>query len=212
MRFLLYIFSIEPIEEKEMNRKILSLKKLINGVLKNGTKEMTGRSRGIRVRGLIEKILREERGPLLVLLDFSGIGSIDFSWADEMVAKMISRLWSGEYGEKFLVLKGLKASQSENISVALERKRLAALTTGSEGWQIIGSLNNYLIHTLNQVMEKKRLTLRQLSEEEGIGMNTSGTRLLNLYKKRLVVRMEGPATKKEDSHRGRQFVYQSLLP
>ncbi len=109
---------------------------------------------------------------------------------------MISRLWSGEYGEKFLVLKGLNASQVENISVALERKRLAALVTGSEGWQIIGSLNNYLAHTLNQVMEKRHLTLRQLSEEEGIGMNTSGTRLLNLYKKRLVVRGEGPATRK----------------
>ena len=212
MKFLLYIGSIESIEGKEMNRKVLSLKKLISGVLKNGAKEMTGRSRGVKIRGLIEKMLREERSSLLVVLDFSGIGSIDFSWADEVVAKMISRLWSGEYGEKFLVLKGLNVSQIENISVALERKRLAALTIGSEGWKIIGSLNNYLAHTLNQVMEKKHLTLRELSEEEGIGMNTSGTRLLNLYKKRLVVRGEGPTAKKEESHRGRQFVYQSLLP
>ena len=173
---------------------------------------MTGRSRGVKIRGLIEKILREEKGSLLVLLDFGGIGFIDFSWADEVVAKMISRLWSGEYGEKFLVLKGFNVSQVENISVALERKRLAALNIGLEGWKIIGSLNNYLAHTLNQVMEKKHLTLRELSEEEGIGMNISGTRLLNLYKKRLVVRGEGPGVKKEESHRGRQFVYQSLLP
>jgi hypothetical protein len=203
--------SIESIEGREMDRKILSLKKMIDGLLRNGTKEMTGRSKGVKVRGMIEKILREEKGPLLLSLDFSGIGSIDFSWADEVVAKMISRLWSGEYGEKFIVLKGLNASQVENISVALERKRLATLVTGSEGWRIIGSLNNYLAHTLNQIMEKNTLTLRQLSEEEGIGMNTSGTRLLNLYKKRLVVRVEGPAPSKDSSHRGRQFVYQSLL-
>jgi len=194
-----------------MTRKVLSLKKLINGVLKDGGKAMTGRTRGVKVREFVERVLREEKGPLLVVLDFSGIGSIDFSWADEVVAKMISRLWSAEYGEKFIVLKGLNASQMENISVALERKRLAALVTESEGWQIIGSLNNYLAHTLKQVMEKRDLTLRQLSEEEGIGMNTSGTRLLNLYKKRLVVRMEGPATRKDESHRGRQFVYRSLL-
>jgi hypothetical protein len=194
-----------------MNRKILSLKKLINGLLRNGGKGMTGRSRGIRVREFIERVFREERNPLLVFLDFSGVGSIDFSWADEVVAKVISRLWSGEYGEKYLVLKGLNVSQAENISVALERKRLAAIVTGSEGWQIIGSLNNYLVHTLNQVMERRHLTLRELSEEEGIGMNTSGTRLLNLYKKRLVARMEGPSARKENSHRGRQYVYQSLL-
>ena len=194
-----------------MNKKVLSLKKLTDALMKNGAKEMTGRSRGVRIREAIEKILREENGGLPIVLDFSGIGPIDFSWADEVVAKMISRLWSGEYGEKFIVLKGLHRSQAENIHVALERKRLAALTTGAEGWRLIGSLNNYLVHTLNQVMKKKHLTLRQLSEEERIGMNTSGTRLLNLYKKRLVVRAEGPVIGKNDPHRGRQFVYRSLL-
>jgi len=208
---VVYIVSIESIETEEMNRKVLSLKKLSEGLLKDGAKEMTGRTRGAKVRAILERILRVEGGPPLVLLDFSGVGAIDFSWADEVVAKMISRLWSGEYGEKYLVFKGLNASQLENISVALERKRLAALVTGAEGWRIVGSLNNYLAHTLNTIMEKRHLTLRQLSEEEGIGMNTSGTRLLNLYKKRLVVRGEGASRKKEDSHRGRQFVYQSLL-
>jgi hypothetical protein len=194
-----------------MAKKVLSLKRLTDGLMKNGAKEMTGRSRGVRIREAIEKILREEDGGLHIVLDFSGIGPIDFSWADEVVAKMISRLWSGEYVEKFIVLKGLRPSQAENIHVALERKRLAALTMGAEGWRVIGSLNNYLVHTLNQVMKKKHLTLRQLSEEERIGMNTSGTRLLNLYKKRLVAREEGPAVRKNDPHRGRQFVYRSLL-
>jgi len=194
-----------------MEKRTLCIKKLPHTLLKNGSREMTGRSRGVRIREAIEKILGEGKGALRVVLDFSGMGSIDFSWADEVVAKLISRLWSGEYGEKFLVLKNLNPSQAENIGVALERKKLAVLTTGPEGWQIIGSLNNYLIHTLNQVMEKRQLTLRELSEEEGIEMNTGGTRLLNLYKKRLVVRVERPMMGKEDSHRGRQYVYQSLL-
>ena len=194
-----------------MNKKILSLKKVTNDVLKNGTREMTGRSRGARVREAIEKGLEGEKGSLRVILDFSSIGAIDFSWADEVVAKMVSRLWSGEYGEKFLVLKNLNPSQAENINVALERKRLAVLSTGPDGWRIIGSLNNYLVHTLNQVMDKRRLTLRQLSDEEKIGMNTSGTRLLNLYRKRLVLRTERLIHGEEDPHRGRQFVYQSLL-
>ncbi len=194
-----------------MEKRIVYLKKLTNGLLKNGSKEMTGRSRGIRIREALEKILSEGKGALRIVLDFSGMGPIDFSWADEVVAKMISRLWSGEYGEKFLVLKNLNPSQAENIGVALERKRLAVLTTGPEGWRIIGSLNNYLVHTLTRVMKKRQLTLRELSEEEGIEMNTSGTRLLNLYKKRLVVRVEGPMMRKDDSHRGRPYIYQSLL-
>ncbi|MGO8988149.1 MAG: STAS-like domain-containing protein [bacterium] len=194
-----------------MEKRTLSLKKLTSTVLKNGSREMSGRLRGARIREALERILGEEKRSLRVVLDFSGMGSIDFSWADEVVAKMISRLWSGEYGEKFLVLKNLTSSQAENVDVALERKRLAILITGPEGWRIIGSLNNYLIHTLNRVMEKKQLTLRELSEEEGIGMNTSGTRLLNLYRKRLVARVEGPAVGRNEPHRGRQYIYQSLL-
>jgi hypothetical protein len=195
-----------------MDKRVIFLKKLLNGLLKNGMKEMTGRSRGARVREALEKLLGEGKGTSCIVLDFSGIGAVDFSWADEVVAKIVSRLWSGEYGEKFLLLKGLNPSQAENIDVALERKRLAILAIGPEGWRIIGSLNNYLVHTLNHVMKRKRLTLRQLSEEERIGMNTSGTRLLNLYKKRLVARMEGPTMGRDDPRRGRQFVYRSLLP
>jgi len=194
-----------------MNKKILSLKKLTNDLFKNGKKEMAGRSRGARLRETIEKILREGDEPCLVI-DFSGMGSIDFSWADEVVAKMVSRLWGDEYGEKFFVLKGLTPSQEENIGVALERKKLAVLTTGPGGWRIIGSLNNYLVQTLNRVMNTSRLTLRELSEKEKIGMNTSGTRLLNLYRKRLVLRIEGVNdSNREATHRGRQYVYQSLL-
>jgi len=195
-----------------MNKRTIFLKKLSDELFRNGTKDLTGRSRGGRIRETLERILKEER-ELLVVLDFSGIGSIDFSWADEVVAKIVSRLWGNEYGERFLLLKGLTASQEENIGVALERKKLAALATSPGGWRIIGSLNNYLAHTLTQVMKKRRLTLKELSQAEGIGMNTSGTRLLNLYKKRLVFRVEGMSRfNREDAHRGRQYVYQSLLP
>jgi len=194
-----------------LKRRLLSVRELTNGVLKNGDGEMTGRPRGARIREAIERILREEGENACIVLNFSGVGSIDFSWADEVVAKIISRLWGGEYGEKYLVLRGLNASQMENIGVALERKRLAALLWSAEGWKVVGVLNNYLSRTLNRVMERSHLTLRELSEEEGIGMNTSGTRLLNLYKKRLVMRIESPGQSKEESHRGRPFVYQSLL-
>jgi len=194
-----------------MDKRTLLLKKLSSCPGRSGTREMTGRSRGTKIREAVERELREPKEPLLLILDFGGSGPIDFSWADEMVAKLISRLWGGEYGEKFLLLRGLNGSQLENVGVALERKRLAVLATSPGGWRILGSLNNYLAHTLRHIMEKRCLTLRELSETEGIGMNTSGTRLLNLYKKRLVARIDGAGGTKEEAHRGRQFIYQSLI-
>ena len=194
-----------------MNKRTVFLKKVGDDLFRNGTKEWTGRSRGVRIRESLERMLKENP-EARVILDFSGSGAVDFSWADEVVAKIISRLWSNEYGERYLVLKGLTPSQIENIEVALERKKLAVLATGPDGWRIMGSLNNYLAHTLDEVMKRKRLTLKELSEAEGIGMNTGGTRLLNLYKKRLVFRVERTrGMKKEMPHRGRQYVYESLL-
>jgi hypothetical protein len=194
-----------------MNKRTVFLRKVGDDLFRNGTKEWTGRSRGVRIRETLERMLKENP-EARVILDFSGSGAVDFSWADEVVAKIVSRLWSNEYGERYLVLKGLTPSQIENIEVALERKKLAVLATGPDGWRIMGSLNNYLAHTLDEVMKRKRLTLKELSETEGIGMNTSGTRLLNLYKKRLVFRVERTrGMKKEMPHRGRQYVYESLL-
>src|SRR5512139_3595550 len=112
-----------------MNKRTVFLKKVSDELFRNGARECTGRSRGARIRETLERILKEE--PVtLVVLDFSGSGPVDFSWADEVVAKIVSRLCSNEYGECYLVLRGLTAAQTENIEVALERKKLAALTTG----------------------------------------------------------------------------------
>jgi len=119
---------------------------------------------------------------------------------------LVSRLLSAEYGDKFIVLEGLSSNQTENIEVALERKKLAVLSLQETvGWQIIGFLNNYLRKTLVSVMERGNITLRELAEEGRIGLNTGGTRLLNLYKKRLIWRSE-----EVSREGGRQFVYKSL--
>src|SRR4030042_943371 len=102
-----------------MKKRTVFLKKVSDEIFRNGTKELTGRARGVRTRESLERVLKGETEAVIVL-DFSGIGPVDFSWADEVVAKIVSRLWSNEYGERDLVLKGLTASPVGNIEVALE--------------------------------------------------------------------------------------------
>jgi len=93
---------------------------------------------------------------------------------------------------KYIFLTGLNESQEENIEVALERKGLAAMAERRSGEKVLlGSLNNYLKKTLNLILKKKMLTAKELSEARNLEANTSGTRLLNLHKKRLVKRTEG---------------------
>ncbi len=189
-----------------MRAKVYHLESFIREALLNGSANLVTRETGVVIRERLERELIAESEPTAAFLDFSGVEVIDYSCADEVIAKLISRLLSGEYGEKFVVLENLSLNQRENIEVALERKKLAVLyLREGGGWQVIGFLNNYLRKTLISVMGKGSITLRELAREDGIELNTGGTRLLNLYKKRLIWRSE--EISKEG---GRQFAYKSL--
>lgn len=168
-----------------------NLYKLLKEELKNGSADLVTRQSGQIMRNRIEKEIGKAKDGEIIALDFSRIGIIDYSCADEIVAKLISRLLSGEYGDRYIILTGLSENQRENIEVALERKDLAVMAQMGEGNSILlGSLNKYLNETLDLILRRGTLTAKELSEALNLEANTSGTRLLNLHKKRLVKRTD----------------------
>src|SRR4030066_861617 len=182
-----------------------NLYKLLKEELKNGSSDLVTRQSGQVIRSRVEKDIENEKVGEVIALDFSKIGVIDYSCADEIVAKLISRLLSGEYGDRYIVLTGLNENQKENIEVALERKELAVIANMRDGKQVLlGSLNNYLKETLNLIVKKSKITASELSKTMKLEANTSGTRLLNLHKKRLVKRID------EIRNGGRVWIYEKI--
>jgi hypothetical protein len=182
-----------------------NLYKILKEELKNGSSDLVTRPSGQVIRNRIEKDMENEKDGEIIALDFSKIGIIDYSCADEVVAKLISRLLSGEYGDKYIILIGLNENQRENIEVALERKELAVMAQMKNGKKVLlGNLNNYLKETLNLILKKGKITASDLSEYLKLPANTSGTRLLNLHKKRVVRRIE------EIIDGGRVWVYERI--
>jgi hypothetical protein len=108
-----------------MRGKNYDLKMVMKEEMLNGSINLVTRETGVVIREKLERELTVDTDPTVTFLDFSGVGVVDYSCADEVIAKLISRLLSGEYGDKFIVLKGLSSNQMENIEVALERKKLA---------------------------------------------------------------------------------------
>lgn len=181
------------------------LYKFIKEELGNGSKDLVTRPSGQAIRERIERDMEQEPAGAVIGLDFSKIGIIDYSCADEIAAKLVSRLLSSEYGDKYLLLLGLNENQKENIEVALERKDLAIMAEMRDGKRVVlGNLNNYLKDTLDFIVKKKKATSKDLSDARKLEANTSGTRLLNLAKKRLVKRME------EIRSDGKIWVYELL--
>jgi len=181
------------------------LYKFIKEELGNGSKDLVTRPSGQAIRERIERDMEQEPAGAVIGLDFSKIGIIDYSCADEIVAKLISRLLSNEYGDKYLLLINLNENQKENIEVALERKDLAVMAEMKDGKRVVlGNLNNYLKDTLDFIVKKRKATSKDLSDARKLEANTSGTRLLNLSKKRLVKRLE------EVRSDGKIWVYELL--
>ncbi len=181
------------------------LYKLLKEELGNGSKDLVTRPSGQTIRERIERDIEKEPDGSVIGLDFSKIGIIDYSCADEIIAKLVSRLLSGEYGDRYLLLTGLNENQKENIEVALERKDLAIAAEMQNGGKVVlGSLNNYLKDTLDFIAKKKKTTAKDLADAKKIETNTSGTRLLNLHKKRLVMRVEEIRTD------GKVWVYEAF--
>jgi len=185
--------------------QIYNIYKLLKEELKNGSSDLVTRQSGQVIRERIKRDIEKEKDGEVIALDFSKIGVIDYSCADEIVAKLISRLLSNEYGDKYILLAGLNDNQKENIEVALERKDLAVIADMKNGKKILlGNLNNYLKETLELIVKKGKITAKELSEIMKLEANTSGTRLLNLHKKRLVKRID------EIKDGGRVWVYERI--
>lgn len=184
---------------------IYDLKKLVRRELKVSSRDLATRGSGESALKLIEDNLMNEVDSTVIAVDFSGVGIIDYSSADEIGAKLISRLLGSEYGNRYIIFTGLNENQRENLDVALERKGLSAVAEMRDGERILlGTLTNYLKQTLDLVNKNDKITSKDVSELIGIEANTSGTRLLNLHKKRLVRRIE------EIRNGGRVWVYERI--
>lgn len=99
------------------------------------------RPTGQAVRLAIENALAEDPGQAgLSVIDLSQVSIIDFSCADEVVAKLLLRfLEEGRPGEVFFVFRGIKELHRDPIDVALARQSLVAVAETADGsFELIG--------------------------------------------------------------------------
>ena len=168
---------------------------------------LSGRRTSPAVREKLEGEFVEIRKSGVEVLDFSKIDIVDFSAADEIVAKLAGRMEQGEYGEGTILLSGCNDAVREGLEVALKQKDLCLMhVDGKKKWSLVGELNPYLRETLDLCMRDGTLLARDLSAELKLKLNTASTRLINLFAKHLVLRKED-----QENKIGREYTYCSPL-
>jgi hypothetical protein len=149
------------------------------------------RPTGAAVRDRIEAALAES-DCMTALLDFSEIELIDFSCADEVVAKLL--LADTDRGGRVVVLQGLREDQHEAIEQVLTHHRLvvAALCSdeGAAPLQLIGWVTTDARDVFGCICERGPLSGMELALALGWSESRSHDALGTLLGHRLV-RSEG---------------------
>lgn len=145
------------------------------------------RPTGRAVRMAIETQLQGAGAPSLSLIDFSEVVIIDFSCADEVVAKLLLKYLHDEVHDAFFVFRGVHEPHRDQIEVVLERHGLAAVAETHPGtFELLG------VRTQGEASVWERLEQRgvvALDDVSGV-FDTDGERaaLASLSRRRLAFR------------------------
>jgi hypothetical protein len=187
-------------------------------------KMLAMRPQGRRVQESLDAQLRDLPPGGVLVLDFDNVEMMDYSFADEALGTLYSRLAAKEYPDRYLVLvtdeSEITAALLENVEVALNQREVAALVVPREvfsgaaknenkkiQWRIIGQLPEHLIETLSAVIDKQEVTVRDLVDALGLDSVTAcNNRIARLHQLRLVRRKASIVPEG-----GRQYCYSSVL-
>lgn len=91
------------------------------------------RQTGRAVRMAIETRLAEAGQRSLSLIDLSEVTVLDFSCADEVVAKLLQRYAAEEHTQAWFVFRGVHEPHRDQVEVVLDRQGLAAVAETEPG-------------------------------------------------------------------------------
>jgi len=153
------------------------------------------RPTGAAVRAQIEALLADARERSLTVIDFSHVGMIDFSCADEVVAKLLLKSVSSERGgggrEAYFLFRGVTDDHWDAIETVLERHRLAlVLETDDGAARIVGIVGDGERAAWEKVYELGRTGPADLATALGADESDALEVLDTLHRRRLVMRTD----------------------
>ena len=120
---------------------------LLRTTLATPSRDLVTRTTGAAIRSRIERAIADAPCPT-TLLDFEEVGVLDFSCADEVVAKLLLVIEE----EHYVVLHGVDETQAEAIDHVLTHQDLAiAIVPRAGGRQVLGRSTPDLISAFEAV-------------------------------------------------------------
>jgi hypothetical protein len=163
----------------------IKLDRILQGAVATPYRDLVTRPTGAAVRGRVEDAMAEARC-LTALLDFSAVGLLDFSCADEVVAKLLQRSQSA--GDRYVLLVGLSEDQSEAIDHVLNHHGMmcAVISSAGETPVLLGDCSHEVRAAFRHIHETGPCTALTLSDDLGWTYAQAASSLRQLAYQRLV--------------------------
>jgi hypothetical protein len=158
--------------------------------------DLVTRPTGAAVRDGIEKQLAELGDRSLTVIDFSHVRLIDYSCADEIVAKLLMRYAALDDDappprDAYFVFRGVKEAHLDAIEAVLERHGLAIVAEVDAGdIMLVGTVLDEERRAWDTLCRLGRLTALELAREAGLAGADAERVLDRLSRRRLAMRLE----------------------
>jgi hypothetical protein len=151
------------------------------------------RKTGAAVRGQIEQLLGDAPADAraLTVIDFSHVSMIDFSCADEVVAKLLLRYSDEEATEVYFLFRGVTDNHWDAIEAVLERHGLALALESGDDVRVVGTLSDSERRAWDATYRLGDADADGVAAEMGSDGTDALKVLEALCRRRLVMRVDG---------------------
>ena len=151
------------------------------------------RPTGAAVRTEIEQLLAASPERMLTVIDFSHVGLLDFSCADEIVAKLLIRVGAADWPhDDYFLFRGIGDHHLDAIEAVLERHALALVVEEAPGQpRLVGIVDDEERRAWEAVASAGRATADGLAQAMGTARERAQALLESLTERRLLFRIDG---------------------
>ena len=142
---------------------------ILNDTVATARPDLVTRPTGRAVREAIEvRIAGVDRSPSISLLDFTGVRILDFSCADEVVAKLLARyIRSDRPRDAFFLFRAVGDAHRHAVEEVLGRHGLAAVCDLGEGYELLGPTSEEERLAWWKLERRKRIDVDEFKTEFG---------------------------------------------
>jgi hypothetical protein len=159
----------------------------VTSLFSNLVTRPTGRAIRTGVESQLAEMEGADREVTLSILDFSQVRVLDYSCADEIVAKLLLRYLGDERpGEAFFVVRNVQEHHVEAIEAVLERHGLLLVAIQDEGGvALLGEAGPVHRAVWDALVRRGRASRADLADETGMEREALTAALAHLYLKRV---------------------------